>query len=202
MVTVYRFQIISYRLPIPYKKPIIICAPWNQQISTLDMWRNTSFTNFVKWARLHLTPNLTSTKAEDFRRLYVFSLLFCSSVQKLKTASCLPVLVFISIKHVSMTLFLRDFGMSRWCPHYSTVLLNNMPLYKLRSMGHQWYEQSTVFICSGPRSCGVFKFLWAGVEPKAIILLNSFFPRQNENLETVGLAHWYRAFNFHQMPWR
>ena len=28
-------------------------------------------------------------------------------------------------------------------------------------MVHQEYEQSTVCICSGPRSCGIFNFLWA-----------------------------------------
>ena len=47
-------------------------------------------------------------------------------------------------------------------------------------MVHQEYEQWTVFICSGPRSCGIFKFLWAGVEPEAVIEHNSFFPRQKE----------------------
>ena len=55
-------------------------------------------------------------------------------------------------------------------------------------MVHQEYELSTVFICSGPRSCGIFKFLWAGVEPKAVIEHNSFFPRQKRKSRDRGIS--------------
>ena len=55
-------------------------------------------------------------------------------------------------------------------------------------MVHQEYEQSTVFICSGPRSCGIFKFLWAGVEPKAVFEHNLFFPRQKRKSGDRGIS--------------
>ena len=58
-------------------------------------------------------------------------------------------------------------------------------------MVHQEYEQSTVFICSGSRSCGIFKifkFLWAGEEPKAVIEHNSFFPRQKRKSRDRGIS--------------
>ena len=48
-------------------------------------------------------------------------------------------------------------------------------------MVHQWYEQSTVCICSGPRSCGIFKFLWGGIEPKALIEHNSLSSTKTKN---------------------
>ena len=63
-------------------------------------------------------------------------------------------------------------------------------------MVHQEYEQSTVFICSGPRSCGIFKFLWAGVEPEAVIEHNSFFPRQKRKSRDRGISSLISCFEF------
>ena len=117
----FRLLVTGYRFPTG--NPLCIYAPWNQEIAKkYQPWtcEATLLSPILESERVYIQLLIKTSTKEDFRGLYVFSLLFCCLVKKLKTASSLPALFFtLSIKHESMTI---ELGLIRTLRHTPALL--------------------------------------------------------------------------------